>query len=94
MVLVLGKDLAEVAIQLVSDLWAAKLKAEFACVAGGKMTREITNAVNAGIPWMVIAGENELKEGNVQLKNLIASEQTTIPRERMVAELQRHIGTK
>ncbi|KAG6550028.1 hypothetical protein Mapa_008541 [Marchantia paleacea] len=94
MVLVLGKDLAEVAIQLVTDLWAAKLKAEFACVAGGKMTREITNAVNAGIPWMVIAGENELKEGNVQLKNLLASEQTTIPRERMVAELQRQLGTK
>ncbi|KAL2630304.1 hypothetical protein R1flu_014990 [Riccia fluitans] len=93
MVVVLGRELTDVAIELVTELWAGKVKAEFVCIARAKLAKEITSALASGIPWMVIAGEDELKEGQVQLKNLEANEQTKIPRDRMVSELQKHLAT-
>ncbi|KAL3688210.1 hypothetical protein R1sor_014519 [Riccia sorocarpa] len=92
MVVVLSRELTEVAIELVTELWAGKIKAEFVCIARAKVGKEITSALDAGVPWMVIAGEDELKEGQVQLKNLAANEQTKIPRDRMVAELKKHLA--
>ncbi|KAJ7541091.1 hypothetical protein O6H91_10G045600 [Diphasiastrum complanatum] len=90
-VVVLGESLTEVAIQLVSELWAASLKAEFVTSSARKIIKHITYALDAGIPWMVIVGEDELEKGIVQLRNLDASCQEAIARNSLVEELVRRV---
>ncbi|KAH7661097.1 Histidine-tRNA ligase/ATP phosphoribosyltransferase regulatory subunit protein [Dioscorea alata] len=57
LVAILGKGLA-LAAELVSELWNAKIKAEFGLTK--RVMNHITRAKQTGIPWMVIVGESEL----------------------------------
>lgn len=60
--------LAEAA-ELVSQLWAAKIKAEY--LVSKRRTKHFDRATESGIPWMVIVGERELSEGVVTLKKVV-----------------------
>lgn len=94
LVVVLGKDerWTEIAIQIVTELWEGRLKAEFACVAAGKLSQQITKAATSGIPWLVIVGEDEVKEGLVRLRDISASTQEDVKRPNLVKELQTRVG--
>jgi histidyl-tRNA synthetase len=50
-----------------------------------KLKKNIEYAAKQGIRWMVIAGETELKNGEVILRNLDKGEQETLPINRLVA---------
>ncbi|XP_039132063.1 histidine--tRNA ligase, cytoplasmic-like isoform X1 [Dioscorea cayenensis subsp. rotundata] len=89
LVAILGKDLT-LAAELVSELWDAKIKAEFGLTK--RVMNHITRAKQSGIPWMVIVGESELQGGVVKLKNIEASEEEVIRRDVIVEELQRRLG--
>lgn len=95
LVVVLGKDerWTEIAIEIVTELWEGKVKAEFACVAAGKIAQQITRAATSGIPWLAILGEDELKAGILRLRNIAANSQEDVKRENLVAELQRRVGS-
>eukprot|EP00268_Persea_americana_P005210 TRINITY_DN1174_c0_g4_i1.p1 TRINITY_DN1174_c0_g4~~TRINITY_DN1174_c0_g4_i1.p1 ORF type:complete len:918 (-),score=180.68 TRINITY_DN1174_c0_g4_i1:345-3098(-) len=90
LVVLLGKDLA-LAAELVSELWNAKLKAEFAVTK--KVVKQIERANQSGIPLMVIVGDSELEQGVANIKELAANTQVTVPREKVVEELQRRLNT-
>eukprot|EP00545_Synedropsis_sp_CCMP1620_P000293 CAMPEP_0119005134 /NCGR_PEP_ID=MMETSP1176-20130426/1545_1 /TAXON_ID=265551 /ORGANISM="Synedropsis recta cf, Strain CCMP1620" /LENGTH=932 /DNA_ID=CAMNT_0006956907 /DNA_START=89 /DNA_END=2887 /DNA_ORIENTATION=+ len=53
-------------------LWDSNLSAEFSQQENPKLKYEITNALDRKIPFMVVVGENELKENKVQVKDLAA----------------------
>ncbi|KAJ0970850.1 hypothetical protein J5N97_018809 [Dioscorea zingiberensis] len=89
LVAILGKDLT-LAAELVSELWDAKIKAEFGLTK--RVMNHITRAKQSGIPWMVIVGESELKEGVVKLKNIEANKEEVIQRDRIVEELQKRLS--
>ena len=89
LVAILGKDLT-LAAELVSELWDAKIKAEFGLTK--RVMNHITRAKQSGIPWMVIVGESELLEGVVKLKNIEANEEEAIQRDKIVEELQRRLS--
>ncbi|KAM0932786.1 putative histidine--tRNA ligase [Dioscorea sansibarensis] len=89
LVVILGKDLT-LAAELVSELWDAKIKAEFGLTK--RVMNNITRAKQSGIPWMVIVGESELLEGVVKLKNIEANEEEAIQRDKIVEELQRRLS--
>lgn len=89
LVAILGKDLT-LAAELVSELWDAKIKAEFRLTK--RVMNHITRAKQSGIPWMVIVGESELQQGVVKLKNIEASEEEVVRRDKIVEELQRRLG--
>ncbi|ONK80139.1 uncharacterized protein A4U43_C01F14300 [Asparagus officinalis] len=89
LVAILSKDLA-LAAELVSELWDAKIKAEFGLTK--RVMNHINRAKQAGIPWMVIVGESEISSGIVKLKNIEVNQEDSVPREEMVNELKRRLN--
>ncbi|OAY81718.1 Histidine--tRNA ligase, cytoplasmic [Ananas comosus] len=90
LVAILGKDLT-LAAELVSELWNAKINAEFKLTK--RVMNHITYAKQSGIPWMVLVGESELEKGIVKLKNIKANQEEEVPRKTFVEELQRRINS-
>lgn len=88
LVAILGKDLT-LAAEIVSQLWDAKIKAEFGLTE--RIMNHIIRAKEAGIPWMIIVGESEVNSGVYKLKNIEANEEEEIPRENIVEHLQRRL---
>ncbi|XP_044510864.1 histidine--tRNA ligase, cytoplasmic-like [Mangifera indica] len=89
LVALLGDKLPQAA-ELVSELWNAKVKAEF--MVHKKVMKLIDRARESKIPWMVIVGERELNEGIVKLKNIDTTVEETISRSKFVEELQRRLN--
>ncbi|KAH7661098.1 Histidine-tRNA ligase/ATP phosphoribosyltransferase regulatory subunit protein [Dioscorea alata] len=89
LVAILGKGLA-LAAELVSELWDAKIKAEFGLTK--RVMNHITRAKQTGIPWMVIVGESELQDGVVKLKSIETYKEEVFQRDKIVEELQRRLG--
>ncbi|KAK4488809.1 hypothetical protein RD792_004599, partial [Penstemon davidsonii] len=85
LVSILGDDL-ELASELVTELWRAKLKAEF--MINKTMRKHINRATALKIPYMVIVGERELNEGVVTLKDVTAETEDNFPRNQYVEKLQ------
>lgn len=86
---VLGDDLI-LAAELTSELWNAGVKAE--CSIHKKIGKHFDRANESRIPWMIIAGEREVKEGIVKLRDLNAKSEEDIPRSRLLEELQRRLN--
>lgn len=89
LVAILGKDLL-LAAELVSELWNAKVKAEFAL--NKRVRSHIDRAVESGIPWVVFVGESELNSGIVKLKNIESHQEEIVPRERFAEEIQKRLN--
>ena len=89
LVSILGKDLI-LAAELVNELWSAGIKAEF------KLTTRVQNhikyATQTGIPWMVLVGESELRDGKVKLKDIRANQEEEVPRKDFVEVLKQRLS--
>ncbi|GMH17356.1 hypothetical protein Nepgr_019197 [Nepenthes gracilis] len=88
LVSIIGDDLSQ-ATELVSELWHAKLKAEY--MVNKRIMKHIDRAKELRIPLMVIVGERELKDGIVKVKDLETTQEDAVPRSRMVEELQKRL---
>ncbi|MED6204455.1 hypothetical protein PIB30_009468 [Stylosanthes scabra] len=89
LVSILGNDLT-LAAELASELWDAGVKAEF--LVNKRRQKHFDFAKESRIPWMVIVGEQEIKEGVVQLKNLEASNDATIPRAQFAEQVRSRLN--
>lgn len=89
LVSILGDDLTQAA-ELVSELWNAKVKAEY--FVNKRVMKHIDRARESRIPWMVIVGEREMNEGIVVLKDVEAAKEDKIPRSNLVEELKRRLN--
>ncbi|KAI0501253.1 hypothetical protein KFK09_016196 [Dendrobium nobile] len=89
LVAILGKDLL-FAVELVNELWNAKVNAEFRL--NKRVRNHIDRAVESGIPWVVFVGESELNSGILKLKNFESHQEETIPREIFAEELQKRLN--
>jgi histidyl-tRNA synthetase len=74
---ILGKDLT-LAAELVSELWSVGIKAEFKLST--RVQSHIKYAAQSGIPWMVLVGESEMRDGTVKLKNIRARQEEEVSR--------------
>ena len=68
-------------------LWRAGISAEFGYQENPKLQKQLAYALETGINWVVVMGEEEVKEGKANLKNLKTHEEVTIPIESIVEEL-------
>ncbi|XP_027125851.1 histidine--tRNA ligase, cytoplasmic [Coffea arabica] len=84
LVSILGDDLS-LGAELASELWDAKVKAEY--MLDKRLMKHIGRARDSRIPWMLIVGENELSQGVVKLKDVVATKDYDIPRSRLVEEV-------
>ena len=65
-------------MKLTKVLWDANIAAEFSQQENPKLKFEIANALDRQIPFMVIAGEEETKEGKCKVKDLNARTEETV----------------
>lgn len=86
---ILGDDLLEAA-ELASLLWNAGIKAEY--LVNKRISKHFDRATESGIPWMIIVGERERKEGIVKLKDLSTKSEEDISRSRIVEELRKRLN--
>ena len=76
-------------MRVAATLWRNGISAEFGYQANPKLQKQLAFALESGINWVVIMGEEEWKEGKVNLKNLSANSEVTIPVEMLVEELHK-----
>jgi histidyl-tRNA synthetase len=83
----LGDGAREALFRVVTDLRRQGLSADFAY--GGKgMKNGMKSANRLGARWAVIAGDRDLAEGTVQLKDLLSGEQSAVPLDGVAAALR------
>ena len=76
-------------MKVAANLWRNGISAEFGYQENPKLQKQLTFALESGINWVVIIGEEEMKEGKVNLKNLAANSEVTIPIDNLVEELRK-----
>mmetsp|Transcript_1613 Transcript_1613/g.3524 ORF Transcript_1613/g.3524 Transcript_1613/m.3524 type:complete len:950 (-) Transcript_1613:92-2941(-) len=73
-----GENLLRERMKLAKVLWDANISAEFSQQENPKLKFEIANALDRQIPFMVISGEEEAKEGKCKVKDLKARTEETV----------------
>lgn len=76
-------------LALCQELWRANIAAEILQVETPKFTKQLHYALERGIPFMVVVGDDELASGHVKIKEIAAKDEVTVARSDMVAELLR-----
>lgn len=69
-------------------LWNANLSAEFGQTEGVRLKKELPLALDRGIPFMIIVGEDELKEKKVVVKDLNAKTEEAVAIDNLVKYLR------
>jgi len=85
----IGNGLQVQRMMVASKLWAAGIAAEFGFKPNPKMGDQLGAALEQGIPFMVLFGEDELKADTVKVKDLRAKTEETVP----LGELVEHLKT-
>ncbi|MGW1890758.1 histidine--tRNA ligase [Streptomyces sp. NPDC002004] len=87
----LGDEARRVLFDVVTRLRRAGIAADFAY--GGKgLKGAMKNANRSGARYAVVAGERDLADGVVQLKDMESGEQVAVPVDTVIAELQQRLG--
>jgi histidyl-tRNA synthetase len=79
-------------MDICSRLWAAGIKAEFGFKPNPKMGDQLNYALEQGIPFLVLFGEDELAGGKVKVKDMGAKTEELVNLEEVVGDLQRRLG--
>ena len=85
----IGAGLVRERMLVAAALWRAGIKAEYLFAASPNMQRQLTHALEGGIPLMVIFGGDELARGELKVKRLSDHVETTVARDALVDECRR-----
>ena len=83
-----GDDMMKDRMRVTRMLWDANISAEFSQQENPKLKYELANALERGIPYMVIVGEEEMKENKCKVKDLQARTEDTVPLNELVSTLR------
>jgi len=89
LVATVGAGMMKHRMKLTQMLWDANISAEFSQKDNPKLKYEIEDALNRGIPFMVIVGEDEAKEDTCKVKDLKARTEETVPVSELVSMLRK-----
>jgi len=87
LVTVFSPELLEKSLALVSQLRQQKINTEIYLEPTAKLDKQLKYANQKKIPYIVILGPDEVKTGQVTLKNMISGVQEKIPQEKLVQKL-------
>ena len=73
------------AAEVVNELWSAKIKAEY--VMAKKAMKIFERAEATGIPFAVMVGGDERREGIVKVRDMKTRTEEKVPRDRMIEEV-------
>jgi len=82
-----GNDLLRERMNIAQRLWESGISAEFGLTGNRKFTKQLQDALERRIPFMVIIGADELKRRVVKVKNLREKYEHVVPFSAMVEEL-------
>ena len=68
-------------------LWNANISAEYSHLDNPKFKRQLDEALERGIPYMVVFGPEEVANGVLKVKNMKAHTEVEVPYQRVVEEL-------
>lgn len=85
------KNLIEERMRLIVELWNAGIKAEQSYKKNPKLLQQLQHCEDYQIPLAIILGENEIKQNKVTLRNVKTREESSVPRQDLVGELQKRI---
>eukprot|EP00803_Ostreobium_quekettii_P009552 evm.model.scf_85EXC.10 EVM.evm.TU.scf_85EXC.10 scf_85EXC:64372-67395(+) len=88
----IGSGLQRKRMELCADLWCAGICAEFGFKPNPKMGDQLNYALNKGIPFLVLFGEDELSKGVVKVKDMAERTEDFVEVGGLVAELKARIG--
>jgi histidyl-tRNA synthetase len=85
-----GDGMMKERMKAAKALWDAKISAEFSQQENPKLKYELTDALEREIPFMVIVGEEEVKEFKCKVKDLKGRTEETI----LMADLVPYLRSK
>jgi histidyl-tRNA synthetase len=83
-----GADLLDSALGLVSVIRAAGVSCEPTVEPDAKLKKQLTNAVRRGAKYVILLGEDEVRQGMVMVKNMTTGEQVSVARDEVAAVLK------
>ena len=91
MILYLGKESKAAALQLTNELRVARIRT--AISFGDRSLRaQLRHADRMGVAYACILGEEEMRSGQVAVKDMVASGQQSVARESVLGWLKAHLG--
>jgi histidyl-tRNA synthetase len=92
MIIHLGEEPKEVALQVADDLRLAGIRTETS-FGERRLRAQLRRADRTGAPYAIIIGEEELRCGQVAAKDMVSGEQQLMPRESLLEWLRVHLRT-
>eukprot|EP00775_Hariotina_reticulata_P012337 gene12337-12470_t len=88
----IGNGMQVKRMELCNKLWAAGINAEFGFKPNPKMGDQLGYALEQGIPFMVLFGDDELKSGVVKVKDMAAKTEDAVAVDDLAGHLQRLVA--
>jgi histidyl-tRNA synthetase len=88
LVATIGPGLASRRMAVASSLWEAGIKAEYLFAAAPNMQKQLTHALESGIPLVIIFGEDEINADQLKIKRLEDSTEVTVARADLVQRVR------
>jgi histidyl-tRNA synthetase len=88
----IGNGLMPRRMALAAELWQQGVAAEFGYKPNPKMGDQISAALDQGIPYMALFGENEISSGTVKLKDMARKTEDVVKVEELASEVRRRLG--
>ncbi|KXZ42548.1 hypothetical protein GPECTOR_136g631 [Gonium pectorale] len=90
----IGSGLQVRRMELCASMWAAGIRAEFGYKPNPKMADNLGFCHDNAVPYMVLFGEDELKQGLVKIKDMDARTEDSIAVGELVPELKRRLAER
>lgn len=83
----IGPNFIPIRMKIAKLLWQANISAEYSHQENPKFKKQLDEALERFIPFMVIFGEEEVSQGVVKVKNMKTHEEIVVNMENIVEEL-------
>jgi len=84
----IGKGMVEERLKVLKDLWNAGIRAEHSYKSNPKLLAQIQYCEERSIPFIIIIGENELKEGIVKIREVKTRDEALVVRSSLIDTLK------
>ena len=84
----IGNGMQKRRMEVANVLWSAGISAEFGFKPNPKMGDQINYALESGIPFMVLFGEDEISQSVVKVKDMKERTEETVSMDDLVAVLK------
>jgi histidyl-tRNA synthetase len=88
----IGNGMQKKRMEIANLLWSSGISAEFGFKPNPKMGDQITYALESGIPFMVLFGEDEINDNKVKIKDMKERTEDTVNLTDLVPSLKKLLG--